>query len=95
MEIHNKTLPASATQNLYLEGLYRDADEVLHASEALFASLTPAQLCWQPRKRKWSILQCFDHLLVTNALYMALISDAMEEANMDEVKKAMETGKGL
>ena len=82
MEIHNKTLPASATQNLYLEGLHRDADEVLHASEALFASLTPAQLCWQPGKRKWSILQCFDHLLVTNALYMALISDAMEEAKV-------------
>ncbi len=82
MEVHDKPLPASATQNLYLEGLYRDAEEVLHASEALFASLTPAQLCWKPGKRKWSILQCFEHLLITNQLYMDGLKGAMQEGRV-------------
>ncbi len=82
MEVHNKPLPASAAQNLHLDGLYKDTEEVLEASEALFASLTPAQLTWQPAKKKWSILECFDHLLVTNGLYMERLYEAMQEGKI-------------
>lgn len=77
MEVHDKPLPVSAAHNLHLEALYQDAVEVLHASEALFASLTPAQLTWKPARRKWSILQCYEHLLTTNRLYMENLQDAI------------------
>ena len=86
MEVHDKPLPISAAHNLYLEGLYQDAKEVLHASEALFASLTPAQLTWKPGRKKWSILQCFDHLLKTNALYFARLQPAIEAGTVSRAE---------
>ena len=82
MEVHDKPLPASAAQNLYLDGLYRDIEEVLHASEALFASLTPQQLTWKPGRKKWSIFECFDHLLTTNELYMERLREALERGRV-------------
>ena len=82
MEVHDKSLPASAVQHLHLDRLYQDTEEVLHASEALFASLTPVQLTWKPGRKKWSILECFDHLLTANALYIERIKEAMEKGQV-------------
>ena len=78
MEVHNKPIPASAVQNLHLDGLYQDVKEVIRASEALFASLAPAQLTWKPRKNKWSVLECFHHIMVVNELYLPRIKEAMK-----------------
>ncbi len=77
MEVHDKSMPVPAAQNLHLDGLYQDAKEVIHASEALFASLSPEQLTWKPGRKKWSILECFDHVLQTNALYIENLKEAM------------------
>lgn len=79
MEVHNKPVPASAVQNLHLDGLYQDVKEVLHASEALIASLAPAQMTWKPKKNQWSILECFHHMLVVNNLYLPRIIEAMKK----------------
>ncbi len=86
MEVHDKPLPVSAAHNLHLEALYQDAVEVLHASEALFASLTPVQLTWKPARRTWSILQCFEHMLKTNALYMERLQSAITEGTVSKAE---------
>ncbi len=86
MEVHDKPLPASAAQNLHLDGLYQDTEEILYASEALFASLTPAQLVWKPARKKWSILECIDHLLVTNGLYMERLYEAIQKGKVNSTE---------
>lgn len=35
----------------------------------LFGALTPAQLNWKPAPERWSVGQCLDHLVTTNATY--------------------------
>ncbi len=86
MEVHDKPLPVTAAHNLHLEELFQDAKEMLLASEALFASLTPAQLTWKPARRKWSILQCFEHLLKTNQLYMERLQDAISRGTVSRAE---------
>ena len=67
-------------RNIHLDRLLKDAKEVKQASEALFSSLSPEQLTWKPSKKSWSILECYDHLLVTNGLYIPKIEKALEKA---------------
>ncbi len=86
MEVDEKAIPAAAAQNLYLDQLHQDVEEVLRASEALFASLTPRQLTWRPGRRKWSILQCFDHLLVTNGMYMERLYEAIQKGKVSHAE---------
>lgn len=80
MHARNQLLPVPAVQNLHIDQLLRDASEVLHASEALFASLSHEQLTWKPNRKTWSILECFDHLHTVNGLYMPLIRQGIEKA---------------
>lgn len=67
-------------RNLHLDRLLKDAKEVKRASETLFSSLSPEQLTWKPNRKSWSILECYDHLLVTNQLYLPKIKGAIEKA---------------
>ena len=52
-----------------IDGLNRVSEE---ANDS-FSSLTPEQLNWKPATNEWSIAQCFEHLIVSNAGYLPLI----------------------
>lgn len=51
-------------------------DDVTREVEALCGPLTVDQLNWTPGPGRWSIAQCLDHLITTNALYFPVF-DAM------------------
>ena len=42
-------------------------------TESTFGHLTAAQLNWKPSAERWSVAQCFDHLLTTNKGYFPII----------------------
>jgi len=42
-----------------------------------FGRLTPAQLNWKPSAERWSVAQCFDHLINTNKGYLPEIDDVL------------------
>lgn len=67
-------------RNLHLDRLLKDVKEVKQASEALFSSLSPEQISWKPNRKSWSVLECYDHLLVTNGLYIPKIKAALEKS---------------
>ena len=67
-------------RNLHLDRLLKDVKEVKQASEALFSSLSPEQITWKPSRKSWSVLECYDHLLVTNGLYIPRIKAALEKS---------------
>ena len=67
-------------RNLHLDSLLNDTKQVKRASEALFASLSPEQLTWKPKRGVWSILECFDHLYTTNELYIPRVEKAIDKA---------------
>ena len=39
--------------------------------------LTPSQLNWKPSPERWSVAQCFDHLLTSNKGYFPIIDNVL------------------
>lgn len=61
-----------------IERVVRRLDTVTRDVEASFGALTGDQLNWAPGPRRWSVAQCLDHLMTTNALYFPLL-DAVRD----------------
>ena len=80
---------ASTIHHPHLIVLHRDTSEVLRAAKSLFASLSPEQLSWKPDRKTWSVIECFDHLLTTNGLYMPRIQQAIEKSRVPGAKSLL------
>jgi hypothetical protein len=63
------TLPLSAVR--------RAIDDVARDAQATFGGLDVARLNWRPDERRWSVAQCFEHLLSTNRLMLQAADDAL------------------
>jgi hypothetical protein len=59
--------------NAELESLLSQADVIANDAREVFGSLTKEQLNWKPSAERWSVAQCFDHLITTNSGYMPIV----------------------
>ena len=53
------------------------ANNVAAEVRSAFGSLTPAQLNWKPSPERWSVAQCFEHLLTSNKGYLPIIDSVL------------------
>jgi len=60
-----------------LPSLITAAGSVAREAKDTFGRLTPAQLNWKPSPERWSVAQCFDHLLTTNKGYLPEIDNVL------------------
>src|SRR5215218_5152245 len=60
-----------------LPALISAANDIAVKAKSTFGRLTPAQLNWKPSAERWSVAQCFDHLLTTNKSYFPVIDEAV------------------
>jgi hypothetical protein len=58
-----------------LDTLIRDAAAIAADVRASFGGLSSAQLNWKPSAERWSIAQCFDHLITSNKGYLPIIEN--------------------
>jgi hypothetical protein len=61
------------------------ADETRRA----FGQLSAEQLNWKPSEGEWSIGQCFDHLIISNRPYLAIIEQIREGKRRQSVWERM------
>ena len=54
------------TANGELGGVLEELKAVADEAQKVFGGLTPAQLNWKPSAERWSVGQCFEHLIKTN-----------------------------
>src|SRR4051812_21054252 len=52
-----------------LEGLVEELGTVTGEARKVFGSLSVEQLNWKPSAERWSVGQCFDHLIQTNRTF--------------------------
>ncbi|HEX8499399.1 MAG TPA: DinB family protein [Pyrinomonadaceae bacterium] len=52
-----------------VEGLARELEAVGREAREVFGGLSAAQLNWKPSAERWSVGQCFDHLITTNRTF--------------------------
>lgn len=64
-----------------LPKLIAEANTLAANAKATFGQLTVSQLNWKPAPGRWSVAQCFDHLLTTNKSYFPGIDDAVSGRN--------------
>ena len=60
-----------------LPGLITAAESTANEVKGTFGRLTPAQLNWKPSAERWSVAQCFDHLLTSNKGYLPIIDNVL------------------
>ena len=53
------------------------ASNLANEAKATFGGLSSAQLNWKPSAERWSVAQCFDHLLNTNKGYLPEIDNVL------------------
>ena len=56
-----------------LANLIAAANNVASEAKSVFGNLSVAQLNWKPSADRWSVAQCFDHLISSNAGYFPVI----------------------
>lgn len=49
-----------------LPSLIAEANNIASETNSTFGKLTPAQLNWKPSAERWSVAQCFEHLVTSN-----------------------------
>ena len=59
--------------NEQLDKLIRDAKTIVEETRSSFGKLSSTQLNWKPSAERWSIAQCFDHLISSNKGYLPII----------------------
>jgi|SRR5215216_1001889 len=64
-------------QKADLSSLMTAANDVADEARTTFGHLTPTQLNWKPSAERWSVAQCFDHLLTINKAYFPVIDGVL------------------
>ena len=60
-----------------LPKLITEANTLAANAKTTFGRLTAAQMNWKPSAERWSIAQCFDHLLTSNKGYFPVIEGVL------------------
>ena len=61
-----------------LDSLVSQADTIANDARSAFGSLTKEQLNWKPAAERWSVAQCFDHLITSNKGYLPIIDSVVK-----------------
>jgi hypothetical protein len=59
--------------NAELDGLIQSAGTIAAEVRSSFGKLSAEQLNWKPSAERWSIAQCFEHLITSNKGYLPII----------------------
>lgn len=57
--------------------LITSANKIADETSSTFGNLSVAQLNWKPSPERWSVGQCFDHLLTSNKGYFPVIEEVL------------------
>jgi hypothetical protein len=60
-----------------LPSLIAAANNVAAEAKSAFGHLSSSQLNWKPSAERWSVAQCFDHLITSNKGYLPIIDDVL------------------
>src|SRR5262245_3634528 len=55
-------------------------DNLIRETQATFGGFDARQLNWRPDAARWSVAQCFEHLLIANRLMFQAAEDALHDA---------------
>jgi hypothetical protein len=78
-----------------VNSLVSQADVIANDARKVFGSLSKEQLNWKPGAERWSVAQCFDHLITTNSGYLPTIDDVLKGQKKSSVWQKLPVLPGL
>jgi hypothetical protein len=78
-----------------VDSLVSQADTIANDARTVFGGLTKVQLNWKPGDERWSVAQCFDHLITTNSGYLPIIDDVLKGQKKSSVWQKLPLLSGL
>jgi len=73
-------MPTPVEHEAFIQRLRRDAEEIQERVIAGFGDLTDEQLTWQPTEGGWNVVECLEHLSLTNEKYAEAIEAGLSAA---------------
>ena len=73
------------TLNAEIERIIYQINVVQEDAGGLFWGLNEEQFAWSPHPERWSMAQCFDHLNVTNQIFLRHFEAAVRQGRADGV----------
>ena len=64
-------------QKADLANLIAAANNIADEAKSTFGHLSPSQLNWKPSADRWSVAQCFDHLLTSHEGYLPIVDSVL------------------
>ena len=68
-------------------------DGIARETQATFGGFDARQLNWRPDTARWSVAQCFEHLLIANRLMVRAADDALDDARPRQRQSVQESGR--
>ncbi len=78
-----------------LDSLVSQADAIANDARNVFGNLTKDQVNWKPAPERWSVAQCFDHLITSNRGYLPIIDDVLKGQKKSSVWQKLPVLPGL
>lgn len=75
--------------NEELPSLIDEAQAIAEEAEKTFGHLSTEQLNWKPNADRWSVAQCFDHLIVINRGYFPRIREIADGKYEPSIKERL------
>jgi hypothetical protein len=68
-----------------IDSVVNQADAIAREAREVFGSLTKEQLNWKPSAERWSVAQCFDHLITSNSGYLPIVDSVLKGQKQSSV----------
>jgi len=78
-----------------LDTLIQKAGTIANDTRSTFGKLSAEQLNWKPSAERWSIAQCFEHLITSNKGYLPIIEDVRKGKKKSTVWQRLPALPGL
>lgn len=80
---------AIVEQSQHLSQLVAEGEALTREAIEAFGALSVGQLNWKSGPDRWSVGQCFDHLIITNGPYISLIESIKQGDRKSSVLEAL------
>jgi DinB superfamily len=88
-------MPAKVPAVEHMDRLRRDAEEVEERVRALVDGMTSPQLLWHPPEGGWNVLECLEHISMTNEMYVEASNSPLTSAPKVDVAEAPDFKPGM
>jgi len=81
--------------NTDVAGVVKQVEQIAVDAERVFGGLSSTQLNWKPSADRWSVGQCFDHLIASNRGYLPIFDSVIAGKKQSSVWQKLPLLPGL